>query len=354
MTFTLIGFLVLSLKKNLWGSFHSEKLVRFCLILQKSSFSTQCVAASHHEALGIVESRKFRHVRTISMKVRQKLLQIGIPKTCLLLGSNRKVCQACVQKLEEASEEGHSSVEGSQSAVEESHSSLEESQSAVEEGHSSVEEGHSVVEEAFQTYEEECDVDLGHFSGQGRRQTRSCITTQTDDCIILRHSNLEYDVAAMDWLCKARLAFALGRSESKGIQQQAMAWMGQRSLENLLAMTAEDSLKKSNPVIFNFCLGIQGHCSKEFLNAPPFPIQTPSDIYKFVKTTESIMSLTKPVCVLPFHFREVILLYSITRSRLALSLMSCGSSSGSYQAVKGWLSGMAEKNVAESVLPKGK
>ena len=40
---------------------------------------------------------------------------------------------------------------------------------------------------------------------------------------------------------------------------------------------------------------------------------------------------------MPMHFRETVLLYSLTRSRLALSLLGGGSPYGSYQTVKTWL-----------------
>ena len=49
------------------------------------------------------------------------------------------------------------------------------------------------------------------------------------------------------------------------------------------------------------------------------------------------MQLILSVSVLPFHFREVVLVYSLTRSRMALSLLAAGSPNGSYTAVRKWL-----------------
>ena len=54
---------------------------------------------------------------------------------------------------------------------------------------------------------------------------------------------------------------------------------------------------------------------------------------------ESLMSLTTPIAVLPFHFRECVLIYSLARSRIAVAILTrCGS----YQTLKSWLNDLPQ------------
>jgi hypothetical protein len=70
------------------------------------------------------------------------------------------------------------------------------------------------------------------------------------------------------------------------------------------------------------------------IKKPPFPIEKPSDIYQLCKVSEECMALTTEIAVLPFHFREVVLIYSLTRSILALDVLACSSPSGRYPTVR--------------------
>ena len=55
------------------------------------------------------------------------------------------------------------------------------------------------------------------------------------------------------------------------------------------------------------------------------------------KTVESVMNLSAPHLLLPLHFRESVVLYSLTGSKIALALMASGGSNGSYKQVKKFL-----------------
>ncbi len=53
------------------------------------------------------------------------------------------------------------------------------------------------------------------------------------------------------------------------------------------------------------------------------------------------MALTRQICILPYHFREIILTYNLTRSRTVVDLLGTCSPSGSYQSLKAFLSSLS-------------
>lgn len=92
------------------------------------------------------------------------------------------------------------------------------------------------------------------------------------------------------------------------------------------------------PVILLFLCSLMNSSPQNIEN-----IKT-SEKYKLCKSIESTIQLTKPVMILPFHFREVVLLYKLTRSRLTLDMLNAGSPSGSYQATQTWLQSLPKIN----------
>ena len=63
--------------------------------------------------------------------------------------------------------------------------------------------------------------------------------------------------------------------------------------------------------------------------------------YQMCKTVESVLNLSAVNLTLPAHFRESVILYIFTGSRLALKMMGSGGAYASYQAVKSWLTSLA-------------
>ena len=68
--------------------------------------------------------------------------------------------------------------------------------------------------------------------------------------------------------------------------------------------------------------------------------QVTTTAYTMCKTVESILNLTAPNLLLPLHFRESLVLYSITGSRLAIGTLSSSGAHAAYQSVKTFLSNM--------------
>ena len=127
---------------------------------------------------------------------------------------------------------------------------------------------------------------------------------------------------------RRQLAFSLGKVDSHHSRVSAGHLTKQRSLNQLMELDPSEYLNSDNPpLIYDFLTGLSTKSTKSHSVSS----------YELSKAAETCLALTSHVKIMPFHFREQVLLYSLTRSRLALSLLGSGSPSGSYQTVKAWL-----------------
>ena len=55
----------------------------------------------------------------------------------------------------------------------------------------------------------------------------------------------------------------------------------------------------------------------------------PQDVYKICKTVEAVMNLSTLKFLLPLHYKVTILMYSLTKSKTALSILSASTAHGS-------------------------
>ena len=102
----------------------------------------------------------------------------------------------------------------------------------------------------------------------------------------------------------------------------------QRSLNQLMELDPSEYLNSDNPpLIYDFLTGLSTKSTKSHSVSR----------YGLSKAAETCLALTPHVKIMPFHFHDQVLLYSLTRSRLALRLFGSGSPSGFYQAVNAWL-----------------
>jgi Tfp pilus assembly protein PilN len=124
----------------------------------------------------------------------------------------------------------------------------------------------------------------------------------------------------------------IAANEKKEMKKTAHLLSKQRSLSDLCEINLE-SLKKSNPVVEAFLTELS-----------PKVIQK-KHMYQLCKTVESILNLTSMNQTLPLHFRESVILYSMTGSRLALKVLGAGGAHSSYNAVKTWLDSLASSEV---------
>ena len=63
-------------------------------------------------------------------------------------------------------------------------------------------------------------------------------------------------------------------------------------------------------------------------------------MYQLCKTVESVLNLSAVNLTLPVHFRESVLLYTLTGSKLALRILGSGGAHASYNSVKSWLTNL--------------
>jgi hypothetical protein len=146
--------------------------------------------------------------------------------------------------------------------------------------------------------------------------------TQTSNCVI----DLQ-DISTLENLSKTQLgilAFHLGRLESQKLKTDSMLLSNNKNLDTMLNI---------DPV--QYLTGIEDkHVDSQF---------SKSRQYLVCKTVESILNLSASHLLLPLHFRESVLLYSLTGSKLALSVLGSGGPYGSYQQVKAFLNNLPVK-----------
>ena len=138
---------------------------------------------------------------------------------------------------------------------------------------------------------------------------------------------------------KAELAYALGLSEKDHVRTNCINLGRDRSLPALLDLSPDQYINEVNPVVTSFLKGVFGF-DKNF----PVPgVDSAEDLYYLCKTAESVINSASPNTLLPLHFRESVLLYTVTGSNIALKTIGPGGPHCSYSAVKRWLNALSNK-----------
>ena len=151
----------------------------------------------------------------------------------------------------------------------------------------------------------------------------ACQTDSSDRC---------FDFENMDQNDKAKLAYQLAKSELDAIVSNKEIVGEVRSLSELSALCLKTYETDSNPVVVKFLRGVAGTSFE--------PCKSDYDTreeYKLVKTVESVLNLAPYRSLLPLHFRESVICYTLTGSSLMLKVMSGSTPGGGYKAVKSWL-----------------
>ena len=109
-----------------------------------------------------------------------------------------------------------------------------------------------------------------------------------------------------------------------------------RGIKQLLACHPQNYIFEINPVIINVLLGMSG--IKPVTRYKSVEHQQPffQNAYQICLVAESVIGLTGAF-ILPLYFRLLVLLYTLTRSRLSVSILGSSGPFGSYQTVKLWL-----------------
>ena len=195
--------------------------------------------------------------------------------------------------------------------------------------------------ESVTSDEGECPQDDAREHGQSSPGTRE-MAANTDSVYVIGDLTLQDDLRCIPQYLRAKMAYELASMERGSIRHDAYQQSINRNLSALVELKGESYLDGQNPVLTYFVCGLYGGTlvAKE---DGRYSVQTSkrADLYRLIKVTEACMGLVAPIATLPFHFRELVIVYSLTRSRMALGLMSAGSPHGSYYAVKSWLSANA-------------
>ena len=128
----------------------------------------------------------------------------------------------------------------------------------------------------------------------------------------------------------------------------------EREVASLFSFNVSESHTSSSPTVLGFLSGLAAEkTSKGASTSMSDDSKTQPSSYQFSKTVESVLNLTYMNAILPAHFRESVLLYTLTGSKLALKVVhvSAGGSYASYSTVKNWFSNLSMKSF---VIPPGK
>ena len=126
------------------------------------------------------------------------------------------------------------------------------------------------------------------------------------------------------------LMYRIGQKISVDVRSDAIKASQQNSLQDFLTINPVEYVQERNAVLVGFLMGIANESMHSLMT------QTNS-AYRLAKTLESVMGLTTTNIILPIHFRESILQYSLSPSRLALQVHGSSGCHASYKTVQGWL-----------------
>ena len=159
-------------------------------------------------------------------------------------------------------------------------------------------------------------------------------STNTDPVILLSMETLREDISMLTSEQKACIAFELGLAEHESIRQFSLSTSNEKQLNDLMDLRASVQIKKYNPVLSGFLYGITA--SKSGVKSHGTTSQNEDEV-ALCMAAESVMSLTTQIKVMPFHFRQMVLIYGLTRSRKAVGLLCKTGPFGSYQTLRSWL-----------------
>ena len=129
------------------------------------------------------------------------------------------------------------------------------------------------------------------------------------------------------------LAFQLGRHCADSARKEAKILSGKKSMEDIVNLSVQSTLSTNNNILVNLVRGLQSYR------------KTAVGVYQAAKVVENLLNLTAYNVSLPIHFRESILLYTLTGSKNVLRLLGSSGAHASYTAVKKWLSALSDNPV---------
>lgn len=183
---------------------------------------------------------------------------------------------------------------------------------------------------------------------QTHSQQKCDIGTQTDNCILDCSDSANIDFEPLNAHALYNVAYALGKSQHKAIKNDCMKASSEKDILSLLNLDVKVYIQDRSPVLTGFLLGMSNRSNNLQDSTHTCSSSDLKYLYSLCKTVESILNLSSGQYIMPLHFKESILIFSITGSRLALSIMSAAH--GSYMSVKRFLGCLGEET-SENNLP---
>ena len=176
-------------------------------------------------------------------------------------------------------------------------------------------------------------------SPSNSQPTAEAMETDDTSAVELPASLKKIDLSTCDQPTQIQLAYDLRHLETQKCRRYAIGTSKDKSLDTLLSFDANNCHGENTKIIQAFVSGMA--------NQPRPPMESGAvshaTPYQMCKTVESVLNLSAVNLTLPAQFRENVVLYTLTGSRLALKIMGSGGAHASYQAVKSWLTSLAHQ-----------
>ena len=123
------------------------------------------------------------------------------------------------------------------------------------------------------------------------------------------------------------LAYQLGKSQHDLVKDETIELSTSKDLNSMIQLEVKLYANERNAAVLGFVLGIANK-ELDYLEKEGNP-NKPQDVYKLCKTVELVMNLSTLKFLLHLHHKVTILMYSLTKSKTALSILSASTAHGS-------------------------
>ena len=144
--------------------------------------------------------------------------------------------------------------------------------------------------------------------------------TQTYDFIDL-FSLCDTSLKDVTEYIKEKIAYYLGLNEHEQVRNETMETCSKIDMDSISNLNCNVYLSERK-IVTSFVKRVAANLTDKSLTEQN---TEHIEMYKFCKTVENIMNLSVVNSVLPVHFRESLIEFSIVHSELALKIASCAS-----------------------------
>ena len=150
-----------------------------------------------------------------------------------------------------------------------------------------------------------------------KNTSQSCIITDENSEDIPPAKIRRFDVSQLTASERLQLAFDLGSFEAKSLKSYALSSTHDKDLNSLLSIDVKTCHQSSVcETLRSFLSGLSHASTDQSESSRP----SNHEAYQLCKSIESVLNLSALNLTLPAHFRESVLLYTLTGSKLALKI----------------------------------